>query len=307
MTFFLMQVLTSHAAPPEKDFKVFTFAAGYRVETPTPRNFVEYGVIRKCGTSWCVNIEKYDSAKLLPRVPTKYIHEMNAPYGNHSCSNGPVSRVAKDVIEEGKTQLRVDRDGIYFQIKDYRYHWIVDEKATNGYTLAEITVGTINKSLEQTVGFAFSSDSEFVGDLLPEQVNQKYRGEIYAKTAFTKVDGPWDFKPSIIDFRSFKVIDDGAVLSQTEPGQPAIVKKYGGPMWQQNSIILTRGREVIAPVIQEYGHDFNRDGCFNEQGHNKMLLPVLGADGSVQDFVYIEYTSDFERNFPMMSVGRYYR
>lgn len=307
VSFFLLNALTSHAAQSEKDFKVFTFATGYRVQTTVPRNFVEYGVIRKCGVSWCFNLEKYDSAKLLPRVPTKYVHEMSAPYGNHACSNGPISRVAKDVIDDGKTQLRVDKDGVYFQIKDYRYHWVVDEKVSNGYTLAGITMGASNTPLDQSVGFAFSSDAELVGDILPEQVVQKYRGEIYAKTAFTKVDGQWELSPSIIDLRLFNVVDDGAVLSLTQPGLSAVVKKYGGPMWVQNSIVLKRESDVISPLIQEYGHDFNRDGCFNESGHNKMMLPIGDADKKVRALIYIEYTSDYERKFPMMSVGRYYR
>jgi hypothetical protein len=305
--FCLTSAATSCAAQSEKEPEVFTFATGYRVETPTPRNFVEYGVVRKCGTSWCANVEKYDSAKLLPRVPTKYVHKMETPYGDHACVNGPISRVAKDVIENGKTQLRVDGNGISFQIKDFRYHWIADEKVQNGYTLAEITVTTTNKPLEQSVGFAFSSDTELVGDVLPEQVIRKYRGEIYAKTAFTRVDGQWELKPSIIDLRLFNVVDDGAVLSLTEPGLPAVVKKYGGPMWVQNSIVLKRNSDVISPLIQEYGHDFNRDGCFNESGHNKMMLPVADADKSVRALIYVEYTSDYERKFPMMSVGRYYR
>jgi hypothetical protein len=78
-------------------------------------------------------------------------------------------------------------------------------------------------------------------------------------------------------------------------------------MWVQNSIVLARERGAIAPLIQEYGHDFNRDGCFNEPGHNKMMLPIPDENGGVQALIYIEYTSDFLRKFPMMSVGRYYR
>lgn len=286
---------------------VLTFAAGYRLDSPSPRNFVEYGVIRKCGDTWCMNVERYDSAKLLPRAPTKYIHEMNAPYGGTKCLNGPISRPSKDVVEEETPRINREPDGISVETRNFRYRWAADASAPGGYKLVGIAQRAGGTQLEQTVGFAFASDSPVEENIMPVQVAWKYKGEIYAKTMFTGVSGEWAFKPSIIDFRRFRITENGSVLALTEPGQPAVVKKYGGPMWVHNSIILARQRGVIAPVLEEYGHDFNRDGCFNESGHNKMMLPVAGGDSSVRAFVYIEYTADIERGFPMMSVGRYYR
>lgn len=287
--------------------QVFTFAAGYRVDSPSPSNFVEYGVIRKCGDAWCMDVERYDSAKLLPRVPTKYVHEMNAPYGGTTCLNGPVSRVRKDVVEQERPKIRRELDGILVETRNFRYRWATDASAPSGYKLVEIARSVDRAQLEQVVGFAFAADRPVGGDVTPAQVAWKYKGEIYAKTAFTGVSGQWSFKSSIIDFRRFQVTENGAVLALTEPGQPAIVKKYGGPMWVHNSIIMARSPSPIAPIVEEYGHDFNRDGCFNESGHNKMMLPVAGDASGVLAFVYIEYTADIERGFPMMSVGRYYR
>jgi hypothetical protein len=291
------------AAENDKLPNLFTFAAGYRIDAPSPRNFVEYGVIGKCGNEWCMSVERYDSSKLLSRVPTKYLHEMDAPYGGAGCLNGPVSRVRFDVVEAEKAQVRQDADGISVETKNFHYRWSIDATASNGYKLVEAVAGGVR--LEQVVGFAFASGHALSGDISPTQLAWKYKGEIYAKTAFTGVAGEWDFKPSIIDFRRFRSTENGAILSLTEPGMPAIVKKYGGPMWVHHSIVLSRARKSIAPLIEEYGHDFNRDGCFNESGHNKLMLPV--GDENVTALVYIEYTADNERGFPMMSVGRYYR
>lgn len=78
-------------------------------------------------------------------------------------------------------------------------------------------------------------------------------------------------------------------------------------MWVHSTVVLTRPDETIAPLVQEYGHDFDMDGCFNEQGHNKFMLPVSDSAGQVTALVYVEYTSDLKRGFPMLSVGRYHR
>jgi hypothetical protein len=299
----LLAVADAAQASGENLPHVFTFAAGYRIDAPSPRNFVEYGVIGKCGNDWCMSVERYDSAKLLGRVPTRYTHEMHAPYGAASCFNGPITRPRFDVVQAEKVTLRQDDDGVSVSAGKYRYRWAADAAAANGYKLVDVSVqGT---RLEQGVGFAFSSDHALAGDIAEEQIDAKYKGEIYAKTALSGVAGDWEFKPSIIDFRRFKLTENGAVLALTEPGLPAVVKKYGGPMWVQNSIILKRENKSLAPLVQEYGHDFNRDGCFNESGHNKLMLPV--GDENVSAIVYIEYTADNERGFPMISVGRYYR
>lgn len=281
---------------------VFTFAAGYRLDTPGPRNLVEYGVVGKCGTEWCIDVERYDSARLLAREVTAYTHAMRAPYGS-ACVNGPIARVHRDAVEAGKATLRRDAAGIVVDAGKYRYRWESDASAPNGYRLAGAEYE--GSKLDQVVGFAFSSARALVGDISPAQVDATFQGEIHAKTALTGVAGDWQSKASSLHFQRFRETDNGAVLALSEPGLAAVVKKYGARMWVHNSIILKRERKPVAPLVQEYGHDFNRDGCFNEPGHNKMMLPI-GSD-NVTALVYIEYTSDFLRGFPMLSVGRYYR
>jgi hypothetical protein len=187
---------------------------------------------------------------------------------------------------------------------DFRYRWVADPKARDGYTLAEVSYKR-NGPLEQAVGFGFSSNDELKGSLTKSQLAFYYKGEIYHKTAFTQVKGQWSYAPSTFDFRPYQEAQNGNVLIRSLAGDAAIVQKYGKPMWVQSSIVLARRAQAISPLVQEYGHDFNMDGCFNESGHNKLMLPI--GEGSVAALVYIEYTSDVERGFPMLSVGRYYR
>jgi hypothetical protein len=96
-------------------------------------------------------------------------------------------------------------------------------------------------------------------------------------------------------------------MTQTQRGREDVIRKYGKEMWQEKGFILTRGNELLSPLIEEYGHDFNMNGCFDEPGHNKLLLPVSDDNAFARAFVYIEYTPNYKSGFPMISVGRYYR
>ena len=293
------------AAPPVELPAVFTFSAGYKIDAPTPKNIVELGVVTQCGKkTWCLDLVRYDSAKLLPRVPTRFMHEMHAPYGNGACTNGPVTTVSGVANRYTKIAFKPTADGFLIGGAGFRYRWVADPKAHDGYTLAEISYKN-DGLLEQAVGFGFTSSEELKGNLNKADLAFYYKGEIYHKTAFTQVGGPWAYAPSTFDFRTYQEADHGNVLVHSQAGDAAIVRKYSKPMWVQSSIVLARGAGSISPIVQEYGHDFNMDGCFNESGHNKLMLPI--GKKEVTALVYVEYTSDNERGFPMMSVGRYYR
>jgi hypothetical protein len=282
---------------------VFTFSAGYKIDAPVPENVVALGVVKKCGREWCLYINRYDSAKMLPRVPTRYMHAMQAPYGGTNCSNGPIMTI-KGTSDTGlKVELQPTQDGFSMSWADFRYRWTADSKAKDGYTLVEVSYK--KAVLEQGVGFGFSSSEERKGKLAKNYLAYYYKGEIYHKTALTRVDGPWSYAPSSFDFRPYQEGDSSEVLLRSLPGDASVVKKYGKPMWVDSSIVLARGTEAIAPLVQEYGHDFNMDGCFNEFGHNKLMLPIGKED--ITALIYVEYTPDKERGFPMISVGRYYR
>lgn len=299
----LFTVSASAASTPALP-KVFTFAAGYEVEGTAPHNIVQLGVIKGCGSKRCVFTERFDTAKMLPRVHTRYMHAMHAPYGGTSCFDDPVSTVEGDRTEERNVKLDVEDDGFSFTADGLRYRWVADAAAPAGYKLSAITQPN-GDAVPQAVGFGFGSDNEIKGKITREQVAALYKGQIYHKTALSRATGDWAYAQSSIDFRVYQEADGGNVLLRSLAGDAAIVKKYGQPMWVQSSIVLARGADTIAPLVQEYGHDFNMDGCFNESGHNKLMLPV-GGD-TVSALLYIEYTSDYQRGFPMISVGRYYR
>jgi hypothetical protein len=298
--------VNGNAAEQSRLPEVLTFAVGYRIDSPTPRNIVEYGVVKACGNALCLTRQQFDSSKMLPLVPTKHHHHMQAPYGQGACTNGPVMTVEPDTMDSGTVKVYRNADVLVVEAKNFRYRWAPDSQVKAGYRLQEASLPT-GGALAQGVGFAFSSDKQIEGDLKKADINVRYNGEIFHKSALTKASGEWEFSPSSIDYRKFDEAESGEVLVQSIPGMESVVKKYGKPMWVDRTVVLQRSAGTISPVIEEYGHDFNMDGCFNESGHNKMMLPVGESDGSVRAFVYIEYTSDNMRGFPMLSVGRYYR
>ena len=286
---------------------VLTFAAGYRIDPSNPHNIVELGVLTRCGAAWCLTVQRFDSASMLARVPTTHMHEMHAPYGAGACRNGAVHTIVPDQGENSKVKVVADPAGFTVSANKLRYRWLADPSARGGYSLEDIAPLAGGTKPDQAVGFAFTSEREMQGSLKRAQFAAHYKGEIYKKTAFTKAAGAWSFAPSTINPGLFAERENGAVLSLSQPGQATVVQKYGKQMWVQNTLVLAREQGTMVPLVQEYGHDFDMDGCFNEPGHNKLLLPAAGKGSAVQALVYIEYASDRLRGFPMLSVGRYYQ
>jgi hypothetical protein len=230
---------------------------------------------------------------------------MSTPYRTLSCVNGPINTVSPSQTKNIKISLHQENGKTTISDGKLIYHW-KNDIAKNGYILTDIQSMSDGTFLSQAVGFAFKSDHVSMGNIKREQIDSFYNGQIYHKTALTGAAGDWEFSQSSIDFRKFQSKRDGQILSNSQAGDPRVIQKYGKPMWVQNSVILTRAMDNLSPLVQEYGHDFNMDGCFNESGHNKLILPIENEE-KIDSFLYIEYTSDYQRGFPMLSVGRYYR
>ena len=92
-----------------------------------------------------------------------------------------------------------------------------------------------------------------------------------------------------------------------QPALPEIVRKYNKPMmWAHHSVLPPHANvRRLNYLLHEYGHAFNPNGCFDEFGHNNLLLPV--HHGGAVSGVYIVYSPDKRDGVPMISVGRYFR
>jgi hypothetical protein len=94
--------------------------------------------------------------------------------------------------------------------------------------------------------------------------------------------------------------DNGDVLSYTSPSQSQ-------PTWVQNSILLIQEGKSGFIFDQDLGHDFNKNGCYDEYGHNKLILASHENNIEfINRMVFVEYSYAFD-GFPLLSVGRYYK
>lgn len=287
--------------------QVLSFSAGYKLGGEPARNIVELGVVYRCDSRICMDTQRFNSAQLLPRTFTSYRHRMRAPYGRPGCQDGLVGTVEPGRRDHEFVRMVEEENGFVVATSTSRYRWVVDPAVDGAYTLTSVETKNEQAPLQQVVGFAFQSTQFLKGDLNRLQLDSFYRGEIQHKTADMGAMQPWKHAPSSIDFRVYEAAADGKLLYRSLPGAAAVVKKYAKPMWVHSTVVLARSNENIASLVQEYGHDFDMNGCFDEQGHNKFMLPISDPTGQVVALVYVEYTSDLKRGFPMLSVGRYYR
>jgi hypothetical protein len=119
----------------------------------------------------------------------------------------------------------------------------------------------------------------------------------------------WQRSRTSIDFRMFGSGDGSSpVLSMTRDGHPDVLKRYRKKVQVQHSVLppTDPSGSALRYFHHEYGHDFNANGCFDEFGHNKLMLPVV-RDDAVVAFLFLEYTTDELDGVPMLSVGRYFR
>ncbi len=284
------------------------FSAGWRVSEPLPLNMLQLGIVFRCGAAWCMEYEEYSGKDNLPRSPLPYSHEMIAPYGNHRCTDEHLTTINGGAHSDLPARI-IDNDrGFVLVIDRYEYTWERDTSPAGGFVLVNVRGSDNEVAFEQPVGFAYESEDQMGRQIRPSDLNGYFDGQIAHKNTLMGVMDEWSKKQSSLDFRKFRISSSSPVMGFDQPGLPDVVRKYNKPMmWVHHSVLPPQanvGR--LNYLLHEYGHDFNANGCFDEFGHNKLLLPVLQG-GVISALVYIEYSPDKRDGVPMISVGRYFR
>ena len=284
------------------------FAAGWRVNEPSPQNMLQLGIVFRCGDAWCMEYEEFSGEDNLPRSPLPYSHEMAAPYGNHHCTDEHLTTIHGGTHSELPAQV-IDNDrGFVLRAGSYEYTWERDTSPAGGFVLVKAR-GTDNDVVfEQPVGFAYESEDQTGRQIRPDDLSAYFDGQIAHKNMLIGVMDDWSQKQSSMDFRKFRISSISPVLGFDQPALPDVVRKYNKPMmWVHHSVLTPQANSGrLNYILHEYGHDFNANGCFDEFGHNKLLLPVFDR-GLIAALVYIEYSPDKRDGVPMISVGRYFR
>lgn len=275
---------------------------GYRVGGGSGQNIVELGSLARCDQGHCLTLRRFEGRLNLPRTPlTKYVHHMAAPFRSLTCSDQPLHEIKGALMSPVVTGLAQSGDELIVRTEQHAYVWRVDSKLGHGYILSRLKGAFRGQEPDQAVGFAFSGQAP-TSALTPDQFQQRYKGDIFHKNIFKAPQNDWESMSSALSISRFTY--SAPLFLLTQPGNAEVVKRKKRQVWSHNSILLIPDADT-AHLVQEYGHDFNMNGCFDEQGHNKLLLPVM-RKGKIVDMVYLEYTPDARDGVPMMSVGRYY-
>ena len=283
------------------------FSTGWRVNEGVPQNVLQLGTLYRCQTGWCAEVEEFDGNRNIDRQTLPFRHHMRAPYRSSSCNDGLLT-----VIHGNRTTIHdaiVNELGatLTVQAGPYTYVWQRDNSPSDGFVLMSGQRTESKANFAQPVGFAYKSDDATFTSFDQLQFYAAYDGNIAHKNMLKRVQDEWETSNSSLMFNRFTKEQGSPVYGYTTKGLESVNMKYGKEMYAQNSILppIDNGQR-LRYFLHEYGHDFNRNGCFDDLGHNKMMLPVL-QQGLVVAFVYVEYTYDPKDSIPMLSVGRYQR
>lgn len=293
-----------HAAELFSGNEVLQYAVGYRVAAPRLQNVVELGTLYRCKTGYCVDRQVFEGRLNLPVSNLPYKHQLKAPYRSPKCQDGPIRIVRGDFSHSLANMVSLlDERRLQVRVAGLQYDWERDGDAASGYRLVDIARDQGAEPLDQVVGFAFAGQ-RLSGVLMPEQLMPRYAGEMFHKDMRMTPSDDWRAQSSSLLAERFRKVSGAPVLTLSNLGKPEVSERAKRDIWVGNDLVLAPESEGGA-LVQEYGHDFNANGCFDERGHNKQILPVL-RDGKVMAMVYVEYTPDIRDGVPMISVGRYY-
>lgn len=301
----LLSICSNVAAKEYVNAEYFVYSLGYRVGGPKGQNILELGIIEPCGGGKCIRSAQYKGSHNTSIMKTEYVHDMRSGR-KKNCVDGNVGKVPASQLSSNKVAIESDDNRLIIKNNYFTHVWLKDSNAANGYVLSDISYKQSDVGIDQVVGFAFHSNSYNPDRIDYHKISYKYNGDIHHKDYYAQVTDEWKHAKSNIDFRPYSISSDGLVMHLTKIGHPEVIKKYGKNLWQHSSIILKPDMNIVYAMIQEYGHDFNMNNCFDEPGHNKFLLPVFDDGKNINAFVYIEYTPNKSSGSPMISVGRYY-
>lgn len=293
----------------ESGNSVGIFSAGWRTVGPDPENVLQLGVVFKCQSGWCIEYDEYHGKPNIQRTRLPFRHEMQLTTQARGCVDENLTAVNGERSKESPIKLMKSSANYIAEGATYDYEWVLDDVDKNSFRLKSIKMdGSLGPAQEQPIGYMYWSEysGEFVYDR--GSFNAYFDGSIAHKDTLTGPLADWSTSRTSLDFRKFiQSVRQPNLLSLTQPGSPEVLKRFRKPVDVQHSFLMPGvSKDKLTFFYHEYGHDFNADGCFDEFGHNKILMPVV-KNNAITAFVFVEYTPDNLDGIPMLSVGRYFR
>lgn len=293
---------SSHAENPKLEGMQMVFAIGYETTGKAVNNNVLIGSYTFKKQSFLAEYKEFDANANLKPKKGAFRHNLKAPYGKHACENRTIEIPSESAIKSVEGTWHIEGNSLKLTIDTQTYEWDI-EVDEGSYKLRNIRDNATKQDLPLAVGFAYVSENQTARvKLKKENFLPYYRGDIYHKNNFATAQTPWEFKPSGMKVSVFAESDNGDTLHYSSRG-----KAESKGAWIGNSLLLNQDEKSSYIIYQDLGHDFNKNGCYDEFGHTKIILAAHNASSTtIHNMVFIEYSYAFD-GFPLISVGRYYR
>lgn len=282
----------------------WVFVAGYGTNAEPMDNYVLIGELHFSARDATANYAEYEAdADRKPSKAEPFLQDLQAPYGVHGCTNKVIDIPTPASHHSDKVEWSRNGDKVQIATGTLNYEWQADPaRGAGAYKLTGLTDKN-GKDLPLAVGYAYATKKR--PDLAPlrrEKLLPYYNGEMYHKDNYAYAPTPWKALPTGLKISIFTSRYDGNVLSYSSPG--TVVNKGA---WVGNTILLNYDKANPMVIYQDLGHDFDKNGCYDEYGHAKVMLAAPNGDEPViSRILFIEQSYTF-KGFPMLSVGRYYR
>lgn len=307
-TFMLALALAAASSPAQAAKEApaggnLVFAAGYGSSESdsgvATNNVVIIGTMKFAKGQLTAQYREFDAnANRKPHQIADVHHDFHAPQGKHACSDKLIEVPSETARRTEQGRWTSDEQGFQITLGSLRYDWRIENDA-GALRLQGITDLATGREMPLATGYAYTSTREDFPHLAKDNFAPYYRGEIFHKDNNSFAPTNWQSKQSGLKTSVFGSSNGGDLLSYSSPGQSGT--------WVANGMLLNHDPASNAVIYQDLGHDFNKNGCYDEYGHTKILL-AAHDEGSVKvsRMVYIEYSYTF-KGFPMLSVGRYYK
>jgi len=262
----------------------------------------------------------YDSKPNRPPWRTNLSHPpMNAPYGGN-CRNGPiyVPAYAKGVMLDATWS--VEGSLLKVRIGEAVHEWALESvpqkyfKLNGPYRHFSTGSNTIaGTDFGWAVGFGYLgreviSDRISLADFLP-----RYRGDQWQNNHWSG-SAAWDLTHPSFSKSYFTQQESRTPTYPRECSDARqknlfvmnpVTKKRDMPMWCQTTMLFNYAPMTNQIVYSHGGHDYNGNGCFDEENHTLQMFAVM-EDSKVGKLVWVEHFRQ-SRGYPIVSVGRYYQ
>lgn len=286
--------------------RTFVFAIGYQEEEPAG-DILYLGSVRlEPNGRAVIGRYRYDAlANRLPRPLPGHLPVMQAPYGDGRCQSRPVAAAPEEFADLIGRWRTLAENGLELEMAGQILQWRADPAVKDAYVLSGMR-NPAGRTPLRPAGFAFlGTGSENRRALAQTDFADRYQGTILHKDARQRPADPWREESSALLLSLFhSQQNDPDLLELSRPGQAAVSARAGREIWSHNAFLLNQKTDLPGIIYQDYGHDFNGNGCYDEPGHSKTILPLVPSGGPVRSMVYIEYSYNRD-GYPIVSVGRY--